>query len=82
MVKEGYSVCIQVSRPNLAGRMVKLGLELREPKVVDAFGSYARHIWDTINPADREKRHIVGWLRQLVARLEAQVGDAKQAGSA
>lgn len=77
-VKGSYSACIQVVRPNFYGKMVNAALEIREPLVVSAFQQYFAHIWNRIDPANRDKRETVAWLKRLVAMLESRGQGAGQ----
>jgi hypothetical protein len=53
------------------GKDVMVDVVIREPTITQAFSQYFAEAWDSIAPAHKDKREVIGWLEQQLGRLTA-----------
>lgn len=65
------SVFIGLQLPAASGGAVDASLHITEPTVAEGFGDHFHQLWDRIPPSNRERKDVIAWLNERIARLEA-----------
>lgn len=63
---------LNIRAPDASGRLVDADVDVTEPTIAAGFARHFDAIWERIAPRHRDKAHVIGWLRQQLAQLDAQ----------
>jgi hypothetical protein len=69
LVKAGHSVFLECQSRTAEGNGEEIDLAISNARIVDAFQEHYYRLWAQLVPVNRDKRHVIAWLKAQLAEI-------------